>query len=101
MGKLAEASEKTAVYNSFINNLIVVALDIQHTVSELFAHMDKSERNGLGSFIRDPQFIHAVQDLMQENHKYTVNNLYLMKISADVSIEACNFIVQIQNTNFI
>ena len=53
------------------------------------------EANQLGPLTRDPTFLQSVSQLMGSELRAKFNSLYLMKISAKVDIEVCQWSISI------
>ena len=88
--------ERKLAYQGFLQDLMLIVLDLQHSIEEIFTNIDQIENNKLGSLTRDNSFIKAVAKLMKvETSGTKTNRLYLMKLGAQVEVEACGPEVQI------
>ena len=100
--------EREVAYQSFLQDLMIIIMDMGNTVADIFDHLDAVERNQLGPLSRDRMFLGAITDLMSLGAaKRKKDLLYLMRISAKVEVTACASIVQIsykfpvlQNTDY-
>ena len=92
---LVNKLENKIAYLEFLNNLNVVVMDLTRDVDNIFSHADQIELNKIGPLSRDPSFLRAVTTLMDTDIQNKRNILYLMKLSATVDIEACNWIIKI------
>ena len=88
--------ERKLAYQGFLQDLMLIVWDLQHSIEEIFTNIDQMENNKLGSLTRDNEFIQAVAKLMKvETSGKNTNRLYLMKLGAQVEVEACGPKVQI------
>ena len=87
--------ERKLNYNTFLQNLIMIALDLQRTTDSIFDHTDKAESNQMGSFSRDPIFLRTIQDLLDYKVKKKKNSLYLMKLASKINVESCHWVILI------
>ena len=85
--------ERKLAYQGFLQDLMLIVLDLRHTVDKIFSHVDAAEKNQLGALARDTEFLRAVAKLMQDDN--TPSSLYLMKLGAKVKVEACGLHIQI------
>ena len=87
--------ERKANYNTFLQNLVMIALDLQRTIDSIFEHTDRAETNQMGSFSRDPIFLSTIQNLLDYKVKKKKNSLYLMKLASKIEVEACHWAILI------
>ena len=88
--------DRENAYQSFLQDLTVVVMDMGNTVDNIFDHLDAVERNQLGPLARDRLFLGAIADLMNlGTAKKKKDLLYLMRISAKVDVKACASVIQI------
>ena len=88
--------ERKLSYQGFLTDLMLIVLDLQHSIERIFRNIDQMENNNLGSLARDNEFITAVAKLMDVGTSgKKADMLYLMKISAQVEVEACGPKVQV------
>ena len=85
--------ERKLAYQGFLQDLMLIVLDLRHTVDKIFSHVDAAEKNQLGALARDTEFLRAVAKLMKDDN--TPSSLYLMKLGAKVKVEACGLHIQI------
>lgn len=88
--------ERKINYEGFLDNLIIIIVDLQRTVDLIFQHTDNIELNQMGPLSRDPVFLKAVSKLMNAGSVQSkANVLYLMKIGSKIDVEACDFHISI------
>lgn len=87
--------ERKVNYNTFLQNLVMIALDLQRTIDSIFEHTDRAETNQMGSFSRDPIFLSTIQNLLDYKVKKKKNSLYLMKLASKIEVEACHWAILI------
>ena len=88
--------ERQIFYEGFLDNLIIIIVDLQRTVDLIFQHTDNIELNQMGPLSRDPVFLKAISKLMNAGSVQSKSNvLYLMKIGSKIDVETCNFHISI------
>ena len=89
------ATNRQLAYNTFLDNIIYIVIDLQHTMDTIFRHTDMIEINKMGPLTRDPVFLNTIQQLMNNGIKSKPNSLYLMKLAAKTDIEVCHWSITI------
>ena len=85
--------ERNLAYSNFLQNMVVVALDLQRTIDNIFDLTDKAEYNRMGSFARDPVFLQTIWNMMDYKSRNKRDSLYLMKISSKIQVHACQWVI--------
>ena len=83
------------IYQSFLENMMLVIHDIMHTVDYIFQQTDALKMNKIGPLSRDKAFIRSVVNLMDYEHKSKKNSLFLMKIAAKAEVEVCHWAITV------
>ena len=85
-------------YSDIVQNMTIIALDLQTTIDRVFENTDKAEHGRLGSFARDRVLLETIVNIINYDVKMKKNALYLMKIGSQVRVSACKWIIFIQYT---
>ena len=95
LGIEMEQVNRNAVYQSFLENTILIILDVKNTVDYIFQQTDAVESNKIGPLARDKSFIKSIIKLMDYNFAEKRNSLHLMKISAKTDLEICHWAITV------
>ena len=82
-------------YQSFLEELIFVTLDLQVTVEKIFTMTDVAETNRIGPLSRDLSFVKGIASLFRTDIANKKNLLYLLKIGSSISVESCHSVIKI------
>ena len=85
--------EKQLTFSGFLQNMVLVAMDLQRTIDNLFSHTDKAEQNKMGSFARDPIFLQTISNMLDYKVRNKSDILFLMKIASKIKVSVCHWVI--------
>ena len=87
--------DRKIIYQTFLENMMLVIHDIMHNVDMIFQQTDAVEIDRMGPLSRDKAFIKSIVELMGYDSRKKRNNLFLLKLGAKVEVEICHWAITI------